>query len=122
MACPAGLLVTPTATATVNLTSLEPAFVNVPEKDHEPEASGSQVTSLRASVASADGVGTPDDVGAGAVLEGCGALVETDELLEAGGWDPAGGLDAGGLQAAKANKPTAHPPKSGAHLCIFPPK
>lgn len=88
----------------------------MPEKDHAPAASGVHLTLLRASVAKAEGTGTPvADVGGA----GCGAVLETVGLAGVDVAGVAGGLVAGGLQAAKAIKPTAHPPMSGAHLCIF---
>lgn len=101
------------------VTSVVPGLLNVPEKDHAPEASGLQLTLLRASVAKAEGTGTPVAVVGGA---GCGAVLETVGLAGMDDGGVAGGLVAGGLQAAKASKPTAHPPMSGVHLSIFPPK
>ena len=87
-AWPAGLVVVPTATATVNLTSLVPVLVKFPEKDHEPVASGSQMMSVSASVARAEGVGTP--VAGGGLLED-GVLTASVGLLEAVGLSEAGG-------------------------------
>lgn len=142
LARPSTLLVLPTATTTLNVTAVSEVLVNVPEKDQTPSASGSQTTSVRASLAMAVGSADADCMlvssvastlgpGSGAADVGrsvaaadavAGAAVAVAAVAVAAVAPGVAGDSTGdAVQPLRARTPTAIDTKSGQKLRIVPP-